>query len=192
MRKPLRTLDLRARKRDQLTSNLKPDHFRSRDCSAGAGRARRRSPSSPRRARSTGQRLAPRRLVLDAELAHRQHSAALPAARVNQWHVEPSQPLDSSISRRRRGRAVAASAEKCAICGSPLRGVPAAGLLPEPRKRDTREAARGCGLCGNYPLPRAAALSLSRRSARTSASVFRTVRRGDRPPSAPEPAAHDR
>jgi len=25
------------------------------------------------------------------------------------------------------------------------------------RKRDTRRAARGCGLCGNYPLPRAAA-----------------------------------
>ena len=27
------------------------------------------------------------------------------------------------------------------------------------RKRDTHQAARGCGLCGNYPLPRAAPIS---------------------------------
>ena len=35
----------------------------------------------------------------------------------------------------------------------------AARAASQPEKRDTRQAARGCGLCGNYPLPRAAATS---------------------------------
>jgi hypothetical protein len=37
------------------------------------------------------------------------------------------------------------------------RAAPTGTCSVSARKRDTRQAARGCGLCGNYPLPRAAA-----------------------------------
>ena len=194
MRKQLRTLDLRPRHRYLLTSNLKPDHFRPRHCREGSGRARSRSPTSPRHVRS---RPAPHGCGDSWWMQNSPIVSTLQSCCLHGWTSGMSGPpgVDRAshdgardcnrpqdlarLPRRPEFAPGAASSSRHDGCrGRRRRNVRPSGLEParkssqfaggvfEPsllrrspsgrRKRDTREAACGCGLCGNYPLPRAA------------------------------------